>query len=624
MEIKALPNDNFVSEIATYLPDQIVILVGSGISKPPPSGLPVGKNLKKEILSLFEEIELFKKLSNPLQNNLKTALRGGVLQFSKNKDNLEIYGLPFEGLLDIYDELFPYASDIQNYLKYNLQTIDSNWIHYFLASSFLHKPPIIPVIITTNYDTLIENAVPSSQWEGIKIYLEKQFKSWKKERPIYFKVHGTLEDINSVIATLSAERELVSWKKQFFRDLTNGKVLLILGYSGFDFDVCPEILRASPKKVYWNTLCKEDKLSQDAYEILKWFQGVHMYGDAIKFIDKLHSELLKNIPDFIDSVKKAALLKRASKKHIQAVNTNMFKKDNQKLWLIQASIEIGAGTTALDLLYELENEPNLSSKRLLLLLKTKACAIFLQEDYKASETWYLRAIRACQDKIIKADLWLSYLEACRLQILPHGGFGVYLPSFSSLPYWFFQSRILLLKIIWSWSAAFILLRFQKGTKQNYRTRGYLWLRLSQVIDNIYQILRKIPFLSKTALLFRLSGLFCLKRAGSYFERSDNYFGTQQTKRIFLRLSNASTQQRIEQAEQLKDYYRRLGYLTAWSNSNRDIINMTLELKSLSKTQFIFMQQLAEEALEVSTLVDDKPGMRKARDLINHLEKMNTK
>ncbi|MBW1933199.1 MAG: SIR2 family protein [Deltaproteobacteria bacterium] len=623
MGIKALPNGKFVSEIAACIPDQLVILVGSGISKPPPSGLPVGEDLRGAILSSLEDVELFNKLPKSLRNKLKFALGGSVPQSSNCEDNLEIYGLPFEGLLEIYEELFPGASDIQDFLKHNLQATVSNWIHYFLSSSLLHKPPFIPALITTNYDNLIEKAVSSSYWEQVKVYSKGQYKSWGKKQPIYFKVHGTLEDMETVIATLSAERGLARWKKCFFRDLMDSKALLILGYSGFDFDVCPEIMRAHPKKVYWNTLRKEAKLPRDAYEILRSCKGVHMYGDAIKFINQLHSELTKKIPDFIDLAMKAEILKRSSDNHCRAVDTNMFKKDNRKLWLIQASIEAGAGTIALDLLHELESEPNLPSGRLLLLLRAKARATFLQEDYKASEIWYLRAVRACQNKMTKADLWLSYFEACRLQILPHGGRGGYLPPLSSLPFWFLQSITLIWKIIWSWLVAFILLRFQRGTKQNHRARGYLWLRLAQVIDNIYQLLRKIPLLSKTVLFFKFPGLWCLKRADRYFGMSDNYFGTQQTQRIRLRLIAVSPQRRLEQAEQLKDYYRRLGYLTAWSNSNRDIINIILEMPDLSRSQLKYMQQLAQEALQVSTLVDDRPGMRKAKDLIKHLEEKNS-
>ncbi len=625
MEINTLPNYKFVLEIADCIPDRLVILVGSGISKPPPSDLPVGGDLRDAILSLIKDVNLFNKLPKALQNNLKIALGGGVFQLPGSKDSLEIHGLPFEGLLEIYEELFPGTSDIQNFLKHNLQATDSNWIHYFLASSLLRKPPIISALITTNYDTLIEKAVSSPRWERVKVYKEEQHKSWVGDRPIYLKVHGTLEDAESVIATLSAESGLASWKKQFFHDLITNKVVLILGYSGFDFDVCPEIMQAHPKKVYWNTLRKKDKLSRDAYEILKSCKGVHMYGDAIEFIDQLHSKLVKKIPDFIDSSTKAELLKRASDNHFRdrAVDTNMFKKDNYTFWLIQSSVETGAGTIAFDLLRRLKSEQNSPSQKSLLVLRTKARAAFLQEDYKASEMWYLRAIRACQNKTIKADLWLSYFEACRLQTLPHGGRGAHLPQLSSLPSWFPQLITLTWKVVWAWSAAFILLRFQKGIRQNCRARGYLWLRLAQVIDNIYQLLRKMPLLSKTVPFFRFSGLWCLKRADRYFGISDNYFGTQQTQRIRLRLTTASTQQRLEQAEQLKDYYRRLGYLTGWSNSNRDIINTMLEIPDLSGSQFKYMCQLAQEALQASTSVDDRPGMRKARDLINYLEERDT-
>ena len=58
MDICVLPNTKFVPEITDCAPDRLVFLIGSGVSKSPPSGLPLGGELKDGILARLEDVGL--------------------------------------------------------------------------------------------------------------------------------------------------------------------------------------------------------------------------------------------------------------------------------------------------------------------------------------------------------------------------------------------------------------------------------------------------------------------------------------------------------------------------------------------------------------------------------------
>jgi hypothetical protein len=109
--------------------------------------------------------------------------------------------------------------------------------------------------------------------------------------------------------------------------------------------------------------------------------------------------------------------------------------------------------------------------------------------------------------------------------------------------------------------------------------------------------------------------WCLSRARYCFAVDDNYLGSLQSERILLRVSSAPQPEQLKVARSMRDYYRRLGYLTAWSNSNRDMIDV-MKKGHLDLTE---ARRLAREALEVSRLAGDRPGMGKAKELLATLD-----
>lgn len=75
---------------------------------------------------------------------------------------------------------------------------------------------------------------------------------------VYFKIHGSADHPDSLVFTLRAESRLAAWKRRLMSRCINGRPLLVVGYSGLDFEICPEISRLHPTVVAWNFLTPDD------------------------------------------------------------------------------------------------------------------------------------------------------------------------------------------------------------------------------------------------------------------------------------------------------------------------------------------------------------------------------
>lgn len=64
--------------------------------------------------------------------------------------------------------------------------------------------------------------------------------------------------------------------------MVKGRSLLIIGYSGLDFEICPEILKMPVKNIFWNLRnFKENQISPNARRFLKEMPGYFLIGDML-------------------------------------------------------------------------------------------------------------------------------------------------------------------------------------------------------------------------------------------------------------------------------------------------------------------------------------------------------
>jgi NAD-dependent SIR2 family protein deacetylase len=209
--------------------------------------------------------------------------------------------LPFEAI----NECFPVPNRIREILQKQFLLVKPNPLHDALAEK-LNKGEI-SCLITPNYDMAFDIAL--SKGKVTKLYSTKcceRFNRSLKHTPIYFKIHGCAEAPESLIFSLSQEKKLDVEKRKTLAHVLNSKCLVVMGYSGRDFDICPLISRKNIFKynrIIW--LRYPDSLSSHfENQLLSSNLGnVVIEGDIKKFIEKLSNCKFNTVylPDVFDA-----------------------------------------------------------------------------------------------------------------------------------------------------------------------------------------------------------------------------------------------------------------------------------------------------------------------------------
>jgi len=199
-----------------------------------------------------------------------------------------ILNIPFEYLC----EYCPDRSKLRNILVSEFYPRAPNDIHKAIAS--LVRANLIKHIITTNYDTCLEELLPNGN--PLKhVVIEEEARLLNDSDRVLFKIHGSAsaEYQGSMVFSLRQEGVLADWKRAVLRKIVNNNVLLVVGYSGLDFEVCPEIPLASPAFVIWNDLGKgqytrkQELFSVNAWRVLTRTEGVALLGDLRDLFSQL-------------------------------------------------------------------------------------------------------------------------------------------------------------------------------------------------------------------------------------------------------------------------------------------------------------------------------------------------
>lgn len=232
------------NRIKGILTPELVFFVGAGISNPP--------------LPLFGEL-------NELLIRLTT---GGLL----NKDEYKSLGgkIRPEVVLQILREVLPkqLMHDLLTFIRNIMAKAEPNDFHFFLSQALKQGC----WVFTTNYDNLIEKACEKMSLnidkEGRKCYTNKHFTQFteeylKKGKSVggyLFKLHGSIEDIQSILDTIAeVGKGLSAPKKEVLKYFWQNFDFVFMGYScRDDFDIFPELLKTpSEKSVCWFSYAKE-------------------------------------------------------------------------------------------------------------------------------------------------------------------------------------------------------------------------------------------------------------------------------------------------------------------------------------------------------------------------------
>lgn len=191
-------------------------------------------------------------------------------------------------------EACPYSEELRGMLARRFASGAVNDLHVAIAR--LLEGRRVRHVITTNYDLCLDAALAGIVKQTV--ITEHHVQTLDFGQPIYFKIHGCASQPASLVFTLSAERRMDSWKRFLLERLLTGR-LLIIGYSGRDFEICPEIV-ALGCSVIWNCFNPPNvpdlQPSACAIRILRKSGNTAVTGDMTVLISDLAKDLLVDPP----------------------------------------------------------------------------------------------------------------------------------------------------------------------------------------------------------------------------------------------------------------------------------------------------------------------------------------
>lgn len=269
----------------------VVALLGSGISIWHPSNMPNGQRITDALADVIATSTI--------------SPRSTFIDRIKNT--------AFEHIMERY----PKAGVLRSIVAHAFYPTPPNPVHEAFAS--LLKDGVIKHVITTNYDVGLEAACaaiggPTNTPQVI--VTEDDVPASGIMEPVLFKIHGCAAPGNndSIVLTLRGEGEMPRWKREILRTLINGNHLLVCGYSGLDFEICPELMHLSPAGITWNCFgnpaIEGNALTANARRVLDAAVGTPLVGDMNKMLQVLtgrswSADFSRVSPDFVNELVRA-------------------------------------------------------------------------------------------------------------------------------------------------------------------------------------------------------------------------------------------------------------------------------------------------------------------------------
>src|SRR5882724_4137776 len=300
------------------------LLVGSGISLWEPSNLPTGQQFAGALLAALFWDEMDREILNLASK------------------------VPFENIMD----LCPTDGKLEELVRQLYDVYRPNGVHATLARALADG--YIKSIVTTNYDGCLDKAL-SDQFE---CPIGRQFGSVRRvvnrddiEREgtptgcCYFKIHGSTDDRTpgSLVFRLRDEGALPHWKRELLLSLWRGRALVIVGYSGFDFEISPEIPLIRPAHVTWNVL-KTCGMSPNARRVMDTVKGTVVEGDMRSLLDKMFSRPGKQSAP--PSGQRVPQTLNSTKPNLNELFVATFAEHERILWRARLLNHLGASTLA--------------------------------------------------------------------------------------------------------------------------------------------------------------------------------------------------------------------------------------------------------------------------------------
>lgn len=494
-----------------------VLLVGSFISVWRPSCLSNGQKLTNDIYDL-----LFPHRITALDREVDRYLRSIFLK------------VPFEHIF----ERCPNESTIRHIIRKIFSIAIENPIHRAIASGV--ESGSLRAILTTNYDLCLDSALGCLGNPGNpsvkRVIRESELETVDRlGAAIYFKIHGSVDDRNgeSLVFALRHESILPAWKRSLLVRILSQQSLLVIGYSGLDFEICPELSQIPIRRIYWNNLTRAFPSPNAEALLTKTSENMLIAGDMRQLISDLISPASADMCSPVDSF-------------VTEIGEHLNEQELNE-WRVTLLNSIGCPTIAVSLAKQSSIE-KLSPADRIRMQRQSAQALFHQGRYRdAAKTFLLAAHDAArlQNHVLKAELLLDACDAFRC-------YGAFFCAFRSLK---------------SSDAAVNLLLDDSAEKT--RLLGKRFLKHVLLLRHFYQIARHIGKL-RTMILEKCKN--DLRIASRCAIETGNWLDFQQVRWWAERLNIDPTV--LAEAEHyepppVKSGYDHLGYHVAQSGVFRD-------------------------------------------------------
>jgi len=534
--------------ISQLLTDHPLILAGSAISGWEPTCLPVGMDFTKGMFNL-----LFP--SHFLGNNSHLIEHVKML-FEK---------VSFEHLL----ERCPDHQKLTPIIKRVFQIDRFNPVHMAIAEAFIKGT--VQGVITTNYDLCLDKLLVTANIT--RVVTKEDLELVDATKKVYFKIHGSADDNNGETLrwALSHESYLEPWKREILLNMIKDKSLLIIGYSGLDFEICPEILKMPVKNVYWNIFREED-MSPNARRFLKEKTGYFLFGDMRILLSSLVNHHVnaekpkRSSNDLLDSIKKE------------------FTEYEIGIWKASLLNSMGCASLALKAGKEMLAKEMLATDLVVNLRRQKAQALFHSGKYHQSAKVFYKTAKELDSNFYSSLRSALLLDACDA----YRCYGGFLRAIRCLK----EARKEIQKI--AEANKCIELEGRAALKE-----VLLWRHLYQLLRRI-----KIPFLAN---IIKRKATNLLQLASKNSLKVGNWFDFQQVRlwaeRLDIDPSILASQIPYEPPPP-KEGYEHLGYHVAQSMYLRDQLNKT------KGDLYLEEEQSLEKHMKICIAFDNYPELWK--------------
>ncbi len=269
----------------------LALLVGSGVSQFVPANVPAGEKIVKHLMTL-----MLSTYPEELQDLPKK------IEYSTD-------GIPFEVLMARMSELNADLAQKIVVILTRIKVDHSNTIHQQirrLIDVAADQDLALPVI-TSNYDMGISHVHENKDFSSIIrsmpdiVITEDQLNEFSARE--IFHIHGANTSPISLVFDYKQEFKLEQWKRKHLQSIMQNKLVLILGFSGKDLDICRALVDCKLQGVIWfrtsEESCKPDNWTLDAQNLAKKVPlsySVNTHGELQYALAELLHDDLATLP----------------------------------------------------------------------------------------------------------------------------------------------------------------------------------------------------------------------------------------------------------------------------------------------------------------------------------------